>query len=345
MVFIRHHFLEIHVEILKNFNLKHFNTFGICAQTDYFASVHSADELIEILANSIEPKLILGGGSNILFTENFHGLVIHIELKGIEIVEENENSVKIRVEAGENWHEFVKFCVERNFGGIENLSLIPGTVGAAPVQNIGAYGVELRDILVELTALIRNSGEFRTFSNEECGFGYRDSIFKRELKNSVVITSVTIELSKNLSLKTDYGAIRDELSGIVNPTIQDVSEAVCRIRMSKLPNPAELGNSGSFFKNPEISSEKFDLVLNLFPKIPHFTAPLGKIKIPAGWLIEQSGWKGFRDGDAGVHKQQALVLVNYGNANGKEILDLAQKIQASVREKFDIHLETEVNII
>jgi UDP-N-acetylmuramate dehydrogenase len=274
-------------------------------------------------------------------------LVLKLNLKGIEIVSENEDFVKVKVNSGENWHEFVQWTLENDFGGLENLSLIPGNAGTAPMQNIGAYGVEIKDAMTELSALEIKTGEIKKFSNEECGFGYRESVFKNELKNQFIILDVSFKLTKrNHQLHTEYGAIRSELEklNIQNPTIQDVSKAVINIRQSKLPNPKEIGNAGSFFKNPVISKAKFEELQKSYPNISGY--PNGdEVKVAAGWLIENAGWKGKRFGDAGVHEKQALVLVNYGNVTGQEIYDLSEKIIDDIFQKFGIRLEREVNII
>lgn len=331
--------------IQTHFPLKTYNTFGIDVLADSFAEVHSVKELQQALAMA-ETPLILGSGSNILFTKDYAGMVIRIAIKGIQMLQENEHSVYLEVGAGENWHALVMYCVERNLGGVENLSLIPGTVGAAPVQNIGAYGVELKDVLMSVTGLDLHSHTMRTLTNEECTFGYRSSIFKRELRNRFVITSVILRLQKHPVLHLTYPALAQELKAHTSPlTIRDVSNAVCRVRRSKLPDPAELGNAGSFFKNPTIPQEQFLRLREQFPTMPSFPAASGTVKIPAGWLIEQCKWKGKRLGATGTYPLQALVIVNYGSATGSDILALAQEIQASVRERFDIVLEPEVNIV
>lgn len=283
-----------------------------------------------------------------LLTKDIDALVIHVNLKGKKIVQENDDFVWIECQAGENWHEFVLWTLEQNFGGLENMSLIPGNVGTTPVQNIGAYGSEIKDTMTQCEAMKIADGSLRTFSNADCHFGYRESIFKQEAKDQYIITSVTFKLTKrNHNIKTGYGDIQAELAkqGITQPTIQDVSRAVIAIRQSKLPDPKELGNSGSFFKNPVISKVEFDEVQKKFPEVKFFPVSETEVKVPAGWLIEQAGFKGMRVGDAGVHKNQALVLVNYGNATGAEILALSQNIQNTVREKFGISIEAEVNVI
>jgi len=335
------------MQIEEHKSLKKYNTFGIDCAARYFATVTTVNELKEVLSKTEFPtRFVIGGGSNMLLTQDVDALVIHLNLKGITIVSENEDNVLINVMAGENWHDFVLYCIEHNFGGIENLSLIPGNVGTSPIQNIGAYGVELKDTFVSCTALQIDTLQEREFNKEECKFGYRDSIFKNEVKDQFIITSVTFSLTKkNHVLHTGYGAIQEELGDLLdNATIRDVSEAVIAIRKSKLPDPKELGNSGSFFKNPVIDSETFQDFRTQFPTAPFYEVSPTEFKIPAGWLIEQAGFKGKRFGDAGVHKKQALVLVNHGDATGSEIYDLALKIQKKVKETFGILITPEVNV-
>jgi UDP-N-acetylmuramate dehydrogenase len=336
--------------VFENHSLKMLNTFGLDAKAQFYVDIHTIDELKNILLTHAYrniPKLILGGGSNLLFIKDFEGLVIKNSIKGIEKMREDAESVWIKVGAGENWHEFVMHCLRNGWYGIENLSLIYGTVGAAPMQNIGAYGVELSEVFDLLIAVEMESGNQQFFTNADCKFGYRDSVFKNELKGKYVIAEVIFHLSKKPKLNISYGAIQQVLSEMrVNqPTPQAVSEAVIRIRKSKLPNPEQIGNAGSFFKNPEIPKPLFENLKEQYPNMPSYPADDQKIKVPAGWLIEQCGWKGKRIGNTGVHKDQALVLVNYGEATGEEIKALAEKIQASVFEKFEIMLETEVNMI
>lgn len=338
------------MQIKKNYSLKNYNTFRIEAEAEEFIEVFNEEDLKKLLTsaeNSDKKKLILGGGSNILFTRDFDGLVIKISIPGIKLIEEDESSVLIEAGAGVLWNDLVQFCIKRNYGGIENLSLIPGTVGAAPMQNIGAYGQEIRETFHSLRGIFINDGSYAEFNNEECDFGYRSSIFKKKLKDKFIITSVILKLNKKPILNLDYGSIKSELAKIdlKEITISDVSRVVSNIRLSKLPDPAELGNAGSFFKNPEITSEKFDQLKNKFDDITGYKLNNGKIKVAAGWLIEKSGWKGKKIGNTGSHEKQALVLINYGSASGKEILELAEKIKASVNEKFGILLEEEVNII
>lgn len=334
--------------IQHNKSLKNYNTFGIDVPAERFVAVTTLPELKEVLsAHKNEPIFMLGGGSNMLLTRAVTDLVIHLNLKGISVVSETEDTIQICAMAGENWHEFVQYCIKNNYGGLENMSLIPGNVGTAPIQNIGAYGVELKDTFVSCTAIHIASLSEKTFSKEDCNFGYRNSIFKNEEKGNYSITSVTFQLTKkNHTLHTNYGAIREQLKSqnIEKPTISAISEAVIAIRQSKLPDPAILGNSGSFFKNPVIETEQFQTFRLQHPGAPFYEVSPTKFKIPAGWLIEQAGFKGKRYGDAGVHKNQALVLVNYGNATGTEIWELALKIQEKVQQQFGIFIEPEVNV-
>lgn len=337
------------MRIEYNKSLKKYNTFGIDVIAAKFISIKSELDLNSLLAeNSTKPIFVLSGGSNMLLTKNLDCLVVHIAIKGIEIIEESDDFVIISVNAGEKWHDFVQYCIKNNFGGLENLSLIPGYVGSAPIQNIGAYGVELKDTMVQCETVHISTRKKHVFLNEDCKFGYRNSIFKQEAKGKHIITKVIFKLTKkNHILNTNYGAIENALvdKGIIQPTIKDVSEAVIKIRQSKLPDPERIGNSGSFFKNPVISTRHFTKIQEKYPAIPYYQVDHDHVKVPAGWLIEQSGFKGKRWGDAGVHEKQALVLVNYNNASGTEILDLSKKIQSEIKEKFDIILETEVNII
>ena len=333
--------------ILENISLKEYNTFGVQCYAKRFVSITSFYDLQQLL--KIEKDLFLiSGGSNMLLTKDINKLVVFLNIKGVSIDKESENSVNVTVNSGENWHEFVLWCISQNYGGIENLSLIPGNVGTCPIQNIGAYGVEVKDTITKVEALEIETNKLVTFSNAECQFGYRNSIFKNDAKGKYIITSVSFQLTKNIhQLNTSYGAIETALqeNKITKPTIKDISDAVIAIRKSKLPDPKEIGNSGSFFKNPVISTEQFLELQKKHPAIPSYKISETETKVPAGWLVEQCGFKGKRFGDAGVHKKQALVLVNYGNASGKEIFTLAQKIQKSVLETFKIALEIEVNII
>lgn len=337
------------MNIQYNFPLKKYNTFGIDAKAKQFVAVHSVAELQEILQkHANENKFILGGGSNMLLTQDINALVIHIDLKGKKVIKEDDDFVWIESQAGENWHEFVLWNIENNYGGLENMSLIPGNVGTTPVQNIGAYGAEIKDTFVSCDAMKIATQEIKTFTKEECKFGYRESIFKQEVKDQYIITSVVFKLTKkNHKINTGYGDIQKELEKhhITNPTIKDVSNAVITIRQTKLPDPKELGNSGSFFKNPIVSRELFNKAKALHPEMKHYDVSETEVKVPAGWLIEQAGFKGIRRGDAGVHKNQALVLVNYGNATGQEIVNLSKEIQRTILEKFGIPIEAEVNII
>ena len=335
--------------IQDNISLKPYNTFGIDVIAKHFVSVSSIDELKFVLSlKNYLNKLILGGGSNMLLTKNQEALVIHLNIKGIDIVSENEDHVLVKAYAGENWHEFVLWCLNKGYGGIENLSLIPGNVGTAPIQNIGAYGVELKDVFVSCEALSLANKTLKTFSKEDCNFGYRNSIFKEQSKGKYVITSVTFKLSKkNHELHINYGAIASQLEimNVNTPTIKDISRAVIAIRKNKLPNPKEIGNSGSFFKNPIISKSHYNKLLKSFDLIPCYPVSEDEIKVPAGWLIEKAGFKGKRFNDYGVHNKQALVLVNYGNAKGEDILKLSRLIQKTIKRLFNITLEAEVNIL
>lgn len=337
------------MEVKHDFPLTGLNSFGISVNAELFISLRNEAELPEIFneyTRENRPILVMGGGSNILFTKDFNGLVIHNEIAGIDCLEETADYVLVKAGAGVNWHQFVMHCVDKGWGGLENLSLIPGTVGAAPVQNIGAYGVELKDTLFSLRAWDITEKCFVEYTAEQCEFGYRQSIFKQYLKGRMVIVSATFRLLKMPRLQLGYGAIQDWLNqqNIAIPTIKDVSNAVMAIRRSKLPDPAVLGNAGSFFKNPWVSAVFFEQLKQEYPAIIAFPAP-GGFKLAAGWLIEQCGWKGFRDGDVGCHARQSLVLVNYGGASGKNIVDLAMRIQESVHTKFGVMLIPEVNII
>lgn len=337
------------MKIQTDYSLKDYNTFGIEAKAKQFVAVHSREELQTVLTeNTTAKKFILGGGSNMLLTQNIEALVIHVDLKGKEIIDENDDFAWVESQAGENWHEFVLWTIDQNLGGLENLSLIPGNVGTTPIQNIGAYGVEIKDTFVLCEALHIETQENVVFKKEECKFGYRESIFKNEVKDEFIITSVVFKLTKrNHQLNTSYGAIETELANqkISKPTLKDVSNAVIAIRKSKLPDPKELGNSGSFFKNPVILKKDFEKIQQQFPDMPHYVVSDIEVKVPAGWLIEQAGFKGKRFGDAGIHKNQALVLVNYGNATGQEILAVAHDIQATILKTYGIAIQAEVNII
>ena len=339
------------MNIQENYSLKNHNTFGVEVSAKYFAEIKSLDQLTQILRNTSVQKfkmLFLGGGSNVLFTQDFDGVVLQLNLKGISEKILNDNEVLITSQAGENWHGFVQFCLDKNYGGLENLSLIPGNVGTSPMQNIGAYGTEIKDTFVSCKVLNLETLVVEEFKHEQCNFGYRESIFKKEGKGKYVILDVTFKLTrKDHLIKTEYGAIQSELKnlGIENPTIQEVSQAVINIRQSKLPDPKVIGNAGSFFKNPSIAMEQFLEVQKMYPDMPHY--PNGDlVKVPAGWLIEQCGWKGKQIGNVASHELQSLVIVNKtGLATGKEIYDFSTMIIESVKEKFGIELEREVNII
>ncbi len=343
------------MQVQQSTSLLPYNTFGIDAKAQFFASFSHLEDLKSLLAFHKElssthknvPLMILGGGSNILLTQDFNGLVLKNELKGIELVGEDADHYYVKAAAGEVWHELVEYCIAHNYAGLENLSLIPGNVGASPMQNIGAYGVEIKDVFHELEALNINEGTVQTFSNTDCEFGYRESIFKNKLKGQFIILNVTYRLQKHPVLNTSYGAIREqlELMGDKELTIKNISQAIINIRTSKLPNPKEIGNAGSFFKNPQVSKFKLHVIWDDYPDVVAYEVNSLTYKLAAGWLIEKCGWKGIRRGDAGCHAKQALVLVNYGNATGKEILDLSTEIINSVKEKFGIELEREVNII
>lgn len=337
--------------VSQNVDLQPYNTFGIKVFAKHFTIVHSASEASELFASSLfknEPHLFLGGGSNLLFTGNYEGLVIKIAISGKEIVAEDDDSISLKVGAGENWHALVMYCVERNLGGIENLSLIPGSVGAAPIQNIGAYGVEIKKIISSVEAIEISSGLPRVFTNEECQFGYRESIFKQRAKDKYLISSITLTLTKrNHQLNTSYGAIEEVLKqkGVDQLSLRSISDAVIYIRSTKLPDPVRIGNAGSFFKNPSIHVDLHDFIKKEYPSLPSYPSAEGLVKIPAAWLIEQCGWKGKTFGNIGVHPQQPLVLVNYGGGEGEKIWELAKQIRDSVKAKFNISLQPEVNVV
>lgn len=334
--------------ISENVLLRPYNTFGIAAQARYFAAFTTVDELKELLVQfKDQPGMILGGGSNVLFTKDFDGVILKNELKGISVVGEDDDFIYVKAGAGESWHGFVMENIKHNRAGLENLSLIPGNVGASPMQNIGAYGVEIRDTFYSLEALHLQDGIVVTFNNEDCAFGYRESVFKHKYKGQFAILSVTYKLRKHPTFNTSYGAIEAELKqmGVQELSIQAISQAVINIRSSKLPDPAKIGNAGSFFKNPTVDAATYERLKAAFPNVVAYPVDGGLFKLAAGWLIEQAGWKGFREGDAGVHVMQALVLVNYGGAKGGDIYALSQKILDSVQEKFGVLLEREVNII
>lgn len=331
-----------------NISLKPFHTFGIDVHAREFARFDSEDALREALsAASSDRGMILGGGSNVLFSRDFDGLVLVNEIAGIRVVDEDEDYVYVEAGAGENWHGFVQHCIAQDWGGVENLSLIPGCVGASPMQNIGAYGVELKEVFEELEAFHLADGSIARFSANDCAFGYRDSIFKGKYRGQFVILRVTFRLRKQPVFNTSYGSVEQELErmGVTTLSLRAVSDAVIRIRSSKLPDPAKIGNAGSFFKNPVVPTEQYERILAAHPGLPAYPAENGTVKLAAGWLIEQCGWKGYRKGDAGVHDRQALVLVNYGHATGAEIFDLSEEILVSVRGKFGVDLEREVNVV
>lgn len=335
------------MEIQHRINLKPYNTFGIDALAESFARFTSVEELKSLLSQKQENQLfILGGGSNILLTKDVNALVLRNEIKGIDIISQEGEAIVLKVGAGEVWHEFVLYCVNHGYAGVENLSLIPGSVGASPMQNIGAYGAEVKDVIEKVEALHIENMELHTFNNADCQFGYRESVFKRALKGQYIITHVYFKLSTNPNINTSYGAIESELKaqGITMASIKDVSNAVIAIRQSKLPDPKQIGNAGSFFKNPVVPTVIFENIKAKYPSVPAYPAEKGFVKVPAGWLIEQAGWKGKTFDNYGVHKNQALVLVNYGGATGKEIWDLSSHIVADIHQKFGIELEREVNV-
>lgn len=338
-------------KIDENVSLKALNTFGLEARAEYFAAVGDVGALQGLLSRAevqAMPKFVLGGGSNMLLVGDIPGLVIHNQIVGRRVLSETESSVVLAVGGGEVWHELVMFTVAQGWGGLENLSLIPGNAGAAPIQNIGAYGVEIKDVFSHLHAVHLQTGEIRRFDKEECAFGYRDSVFKQVLRGQYLICEVVFILQKAPHrVNLDYGAIKDELTkaGIEAPTIRDVSDVVIAIRRSKLPDPAQIGNAGSFFKNPEVGRGQYEALKAMHPSMPGFVVDDETVKIPAGWLIEQAGWKGKRLGNHGVHAQQALVLVNYGGAAGQDILDLSAAIMADVESKYGVRLEREVNVV
>ena len=338
------------IQFLKNVSLKPYNTFGIDQKASKFCEITTTQDLISLVKGGSltgQPLLVLGGGSNLLLTKDFDGLVLKNGIKGIEVVEETGAYVRVKVGAGENWHAFVMYALDHNWAGIENLALIPGTVGAAPMQNIGAYGVEIKEVFHSLEAVDLSTGSLRVFDKAACDFGYRESIFKKELKDKYVITSVIFQLNKQPTFNTSYGAIADTLSemGVQELSIRAIADAVISIRQSKLPDPAQIGNSGSFFKNPVVHKSLYASIKSEFPNVPGYPVSEDEIKIPAAWLIEQAGWKGYRSGQIGVHQRQPLVLVNYGGGKGQDILALARQIQKSVKDRFGVILNPEVNII
>ncbi len=339
------------IKVEENASLKPFNTFGIDVKAKYLSRISTMNELVEMMQAPLfqkEDYYILGGGSNILFTKDFDGLILKVDLKGIAVIDESNQFVTVKIMSGENWHQFVLYAVNKGWGGVENLSLIPGTVGAAPMQNIGAYGVEIKNLIEQVEAVELSTGKLRVFTNEECGFGYRESVFKKGLSKKYFISSVTLRLSKkDHQLNTTYGAIQDTLKemGVSIASVKSISDAVINIRQQKLPDPTIIGNAGSFFKNPTISTSQFETLQKSNSTIPGYQIDNQNIKVPAGWLIEQCGWKGKRINDVGVHPLQALVLVNYGGGTGLEILQLSKEIQQAVQDKFNIELQPEVNIL
>ena len=336
------------MQIHEGFSLVPYNTFRIDVKARYFSTFLNIDELSELTTQFSQlTNLVLGGGSNILFTKDYDGAILKNEIKGIELQHEDADHVYVKVGAGENWHQFVLYCIKHNWAGVENLSLIPGNIGASPIQNIGAYGVELDDVFWSLEAFHLSERKIHTFTATDCEFGYRDSIFKNRYKNEFAILSVTFQLKKKPIYHVSYGAITEELEkmGVKDLSIKAVSQAVINIRSAKLPDPQKIPNAGSFFKNPEVTASKYEELKLKFPDIIAYPLAKGTVKLAAGWMIEKCGWKGYRKGDAGCHAKQALVLVNYGNATGKEIFALSEEILQSVKNKFDIGLEREVNII
>ena len=338
------------MNIIENYPLLKLNTFGVDVKAKYFTSINTINELIEATKTNVFKDLellILGGGSNILFTKDFDGLVILNNIKGKEIISQNQQSIFLKIGAGENWHELVMYCVDNGWGGIENLSLIPGNTGTAPMQNIGAYGVEIKETFLELEALEISSGKIVKFNNSDCEFGYRESVFKNKMKNQYIILNITLELKKNPVLNINYGDVKAilESQNIKNPGIKEVSNAIISIRQSKLPDPKKIGNSGSFFKNPLVSLNQLELIKKNYPNVVNYEINENEFKIAAGWLIERAGWKGKKFNNYGIHEKQALVLVNYGLANGMDIFELSEKIILDIKDKFGITLEREVNII
>jgi len=330
------------------YSLKSYNTFGIQCLARIFAEASNQDDLqtiVNIFKDDRKPKLILGGGSNLLFTDDFEGVVIFPDLKGFELVDHLHDDVWVKAYAGENWDNFVSYCVSKKWGGIENLSLIPGNVGACPIQNIGAYGVEVKDVIDTIEVIDLQTGEVRFFSNSECQFGYRDSIFKHEAKGKYIIVSVTFKLSKNSVCKTNYGDVTEELKNFSEVSIASVRQSIINIRKRKLPDPEKLGNAGSFFKNPIVPLDVYNSMKEEFPEVPSYPVDNEYVKVPAAWLIDTCGWKARREDNVGTHETQPLVIVNYGEATGKEIFEFGKKIQDSVYQKFNIELEMEVNII
>jgi UDP-N-acetylmuramate dehydrogenase len=335
------------MQVEQNISLRQFNSFGIDVTARHWAAFQSEEELKELLQVSAkEERLILGGGSNVLFTKDIDGWVLKNEINGIDLIKEDDAFVYVRAGAGVNWHAFVLYCIERNWAGVENLSLIPGNVGASPMQNIGAYGVEIKEVMEELEAYHVQDHTKVLLTSKDCAFGYRESVFKRTYRNQFVILNVTYKLRKQPVFNISYGAIREELEamGVKDLSIKAISDAVIKIRSSKLPDPKLIGNAGSFFKNPTVSKQRYDELKAQYPLLAGYVNADGTVKLAAGWLIEQCGWKGYRKGDAGCHAKQALVLVNYGTAKGIDVLELSEAIEKSVQEKFGVELEREVNV-
>ena len=338
------------MNIIENYPLLKLNTFGVDVKAKYFISINTVNELIDLTKTKVFKDLqllILGGGSNILFTKDFDGLIILNNIKGKEIIDQTQESIFLKIGAGENWHELVMYTVDNGWGGIENLSLIPGNTGTAPMQNIGAYGVEIKETFVELEALEISSGKIVKFNNSDCEFGYRESVFKNKMKNQYIILNITLELKKNPVLNINYGDVKAilESQNINNPSIKEVSDTIISIRQSKLPDPKIIGNSGSFFKNPIVSLNQLEFIKKKYPNVVNYKINENEFKIAAGWMIERAGWKGKKFNNYGVHEKQALVLVNYGLANGMEIFNLSEEIILDIKDKFGITLEREVNII
>ncbi|TXI06042.1 UDP-N-acetylmuramate dehydrogenase [Pseudomonas asiatica] len=336
------------VQWQEQVSLKPYNTFGIDVKARYFTQAHDDQEVRLALGQAQQggvPVLVIGGGSNLLLTRDIDALVLHMASRGRRVLGDDGERIVVEAEAGEPWHPFVQWTLAQGYCGLENLSLIPGTVGAAPMQNVGAYGVEIKDVFVGLTALDRETGELRDFGLAECAFGYRDSLFKRN-PGRWLILRVRFALSRTLQAHLDYGPVRQRLAeqGVTEPTAQAISEAICSIRREKLPDPAELGNAGSFFKNPVVSAELVERIRAQYPGVVAYPQADGQVKLAAGWLIEQAGWKGHREGDAGVHRLQSLVLVNYGQASGAQMHALARRIQADILERFGVELEMEPNL-
>jgi UDP-N-acetylmuramate dehydrogenase len=334
--------------LFTNYPLKNHNTFGLDYRSDYFLTIENETVALEIIQNTGKlkmPLLIMGGGSNLLFTEDFRGTILYPDIRGIDIEEQNSEYAVVSAGAGEKWDDFVDWCTKMGFGGVENLSLIPGNCGAVPVQNIGAYGVEVKDVIIKTRGISITEGTIQEFDNANCRFGYRTSIFKSELKGKFLVTRVFFRLKKNPEFNLTYGYLKDETVRLGGLTAANIRQAVINIRESKLPDPKQTGNAGSFFKNPVVDSSLAEKLLSEYPSIPVYDDPSGGKKLAAGWLIEKCGWKGKRWGNAGIHDKQALVLINHGSSTGREIYELSEKVRNSVRENFGIDLEREVEIV